>query len=428
MVTTSLTGFSAASTTAPALVLNGNDSGPGSLRAALAGGSHLVRIHRSVGNILINSTLAYSSSEPLSLIGWGQTIQANNSGDDFTLLEVSNGADLEVRHLNFDGGGGFSLDKPGDGKGIYLNVPGKRTGIVYLKLLDVAVVGVANHGIHVSDCTLGDACGSNSGGGGDGSTASLNVMLQNVTVRDAGNGKFDADGVRIDERNDGGIMLYVFNSVFHDIGADGVELDEGNRGDVYITVAKSFFEGNGGYCVNAPLVLEHPCVENDEGELVLDLDDGFDIDEAGEGSLQGVIADSVVYGNLDEGLDFDEKDEGGIALNIFGVDAIGNADEGVKLSSAHDGNINVDFNRLIVTGNGDDGIQVEAEFGEGEVQVRFSDSRSTGNGKAGLNISQRNTTSPGTLKVRGFSEIDSLDLKNVEEIPLLLEQTHPASR
>lgn len=408
-----LAGCSSGWAAEPVWVTSGADSGDGSLRAALASGANNIRISSVVNNIMIDSTLIYEGDKPLSLAGRGQTVFANNTGDDFTLLEIAEGANLSITRLNFDGGGGFDFDNPGDGKGVFVRVPVERTGIVNLKLFDVRVRGVANHGIHVSDCTLGDDCGGGSGGGGDGSPASIVFNGNQVSVVDAGNGKFDADGIRIDERNDGGIVFNLSNGRFAEIGADGIELDEGNNGDISFDVRNVIVENNGGYCMSSPLDLAEPCVEDDDGELVLDLDDGFDIDEAGPGWLLGRISLALVVDNLDEGLDFDTEGPGGADITVDRVVALDNGDEGVKLSEAGGEGANAVLTGLTVLGNGNDGIQIEAEDGDGTVHVIFSNSTSTGNEDDGLNLSQENTESLGTLRIFGFGDFDSLDLENV---------------
>ncbi|MGV6826688.1 MAG: hypothetical protein ACWA5Q_06905 [bacterium] len=398
---------------APVVVTNNNDSGAGSLRDALASGANVIQIGYGVTDITIDSTLSYVSTEPLRLLGWGQKIMA---AGDFTLFEVSNGADVEIQNLAFEGIGGFSLDNPGTGKGIYVKVPETATGIVRVKLNAVDVMEVANHGIHISDCTLGDDCGSGSGGGGDGSSASVSLEMLNSMVWGAGHGKFDADGVRVDERADGDIMFKSTTSFFIGAGADGVELDEGNHGDVFIYGRSNFFEDNGDYCANAPLDLAQPCVEDDDGEMVLDLDDAFDVDEAGDGSVIGMMANNFVRDNSDEGLDFDEEGNGGFLIDLVGIVATGNGDEGIKVSSANDGNVNVDLRNVNVQNNGDDGIQIEAEDGDGQAHVRFFNSRAKNNKKNGLKVTQENTVDLGTLRARGLVDVDEQDLENVEEI------------
>jgi hypothetical protein len=140
------------------------------------------------------------------------------------------------------------------------------------------------------------------------------------------------------------------------VGADGVELDEGDDGDVIVEVRNSIFEFNGGYCFPVDPEDENPadptCVEDDDGKLVLDLDDGFDIDEAGNGSLVGSIRNIWISDNLDEGLDFDEEGDDGINIELVGIEAWGNGDEGIKLSEE----------------DGGDGIQIEQD-NAGDINV-----------------------------------------------------------
>jgi len=415
MVAMALSGGSTALAGAPVFVTSDADSGPGSLREALASGATNIRITSKTGNITIESTLVYDGTSPLKIQGKGQSIVANTTGDDFTLLEIAQGASVSIADLNFDGGGGFDFNNPGDGKGLFVRVPNERTGVVRVDLKNVRVNGVANHGIHVSDCTLGDDCGAGGGGGGDGSPASIVMSIDRVSVVDAGNGRFDADGIRIDERNDGGIVFEAFSARFAGVGADGVELDEGNNGDVSIDVRNVIFEDNGGFCLPAPLDVAEACVEDDDGELVLDLDDAFDVDEAGPGWLLGSMANALVMDNLDEGLDFDVEGPGGADIEVRQVVATGNGDEGVKLSQAEGESVTVRLVGLVITDNDDDGIQIEAEDGDGTVHVVLSNSVSADNEDDGLDLSQENASEPGTLRVFGFSDVDSIDLENVVE-------------
>lgn len=397
---------------APYIVTSGADSGAGSLRDGLASGATLIRINPAVDTITTDSALVYAGTDPLRIYGNNTVIEASG---DFNVLELSQGASLRANQLTLMGPGGFDFDNAGTGKGLFIQVPNERTGTVNVELIDVVVMGVANHGIHVSDCTLGDDCGSGGGGGGDGSPASISMVARGVVVDDAGNGKFDADGIRIDERADGGITFLATDSVFMNVGADGVELDEGNDGDVQIEVWRTDFMNNGGYCLPAPLDVAEPCVEDDDGELVLDLDDGFDIDEAGPGSLTGSITVSTVSDNLDEGLDFDEEDDGGVTFDFVRITGTSNGDEAIKISAAGAGDVHAEVLNSTVTGNGNDGAEFEAEDGDGEVHVRIGNSTLEGNDSEGVAAAQENTENLGTIRIRQ-STVDELDLENVEEI------------
>jgi hypothetical protein len=404
--------FSVAAGAAPAYVVTtGADSGPGSLRDALGSGATKIEIDPSVAGIAIVSSLVYTGDAALAIHGAGQTVSADG---DYTLLELTSGADLTISELDFAGIGGFSLNNPGTGKGIFVDVPLNRQGIVSLKLTDVAVSGVAYHGIHVSDCTL-VPCGGGGGGAGDGSEASVHVALTQVTVDDAGNGGFDSDGVRIDERFEGDIVFAAVASTFNGVGADGVELDEGGDGDVVLAVRNSAFTTNGAYCLDATDPID-PCFD-DDGFGNPDLDDGFDVDEAGEGSVIGWVKNVWVGDNLDEGLDFDEEGGGGFDLTLADVHVWDNGDEGIKASEEDAGDAIVRLRSSTAGDNGDDGVQIEEED-DGDVVVTVNSTTTIGhdaNGKVGLNVSQSDAGT-GTLKVRGSDFSDGIDTDGVTEL------------
>lgn len=405
---------------APFLVTSNADSGAGTLREALESGATQIRFDRHVRTIRVHSSLEYMGTDPLRIIGNDTRIIAS---DDFDILSLPNGASLRASSLLIIGPGGFDFDNQGTvgGRGIFIDVPGTRTGTVQLDLRNVTVRGVAYHGIHVSDCilegasdTLGDVCGAGAGGEGDGSPASVNVFLRNVTVRDTGNGLFDADGVRVDERADGSVFFLASGSRFLDNGADGVELDEAGDGDVVIDVTRSHFNRNGAYCVPAPLDLAEPCVEDDDGELVRDLDDAFDIDEADGGSIFGRVANATLRRNLDEGIDFDEAGDGGMDVDFIDIDGIRNGDEAIKMSAENEGDVYAELRRNDIRNNGNDGTEFEVEEGMGEVHVRIGNSFIADNDSEGVAAAQENMMDLGTLRIRR-SFVDEVDLENVVE-------------
>ena len=397
--------ISVASTT---LVTSSANDGPGSLREALASGADVIEIDESVGTIFITETLEYTGFVALQVVGTGQMIDGSGLTDNLApIFEVSNGADLSMFDLSFDGGGGYDYFNPGGGKGIFVNVPEDRTGVVSLKLTGVSVYDVGNHGIHVSDCSLGDDCGGGSGGGGEGSPASIDVKLVDVLVDGAGFGKQDADGVRVDDRNDGDIFFSAVNSAFVNVGADGVELDEGNDGSVFLEVRNNVFYANGAYCLpwNDDPVEGAPC--DDDGDA--DVDDGFDVDEAGDGSIEGFVRNNYVVDNYDEGLDFDEEDDGGFDIVLASNVAVGNEDEGVKLSEEDGGSIHAMLrSHYSEDNNGSrEGIEIEEEDG-GAVTVVVTGSDFVGGDDEVLKI-EEDGGDGGTVKVRGSSVVLDLD-------------------
>ena len=75
----------------------------------------------------------------------------------------------------------------------------------------------------------------------------------------------------------------------------------------------------------------------EEYEFALDLDDGFDIDEADAGTLDILAIGGEVNGNLDEGMDMDESGDGDLVGTYVGTTARGNSDDGYKHSEADAG-------------------------------------------------------------------------------------------
>jgi len=446
-----------------AIVDNGYDSGDGSLRAALFSGNSVIEILPSVSEITIGTSLVYESEKPLTISGSGQTVTTANN---ITLLAVTEGADLTISNLDFKGPGGFDINNRGDdagetaGKGIFIDVRDDQSGTVNLVLSNVSVSGVANHGIHVSDCSLADDCGGGSGGGGEGSDASINVVLKGVSVDDVGNGKFDADGLRVDERGDGDIIASISSSSFTYVGADGVELDEGNDGDVIASIKWTDFSNNGGYCdpaillsfvpvpdegeykledkktdADIPSVFDSPddsCIERsvdfydpdlDDNEYVeafefaIDTDDGIDIDEAGDGSLISRMMHSTINDNLDEGVDYDEEDDGSIIASYVHASASGNADDGFKHSEADNGDVEGKVLYSSATSNGGKGFVFEEED-DGNLAVSVRASWTADNDDSddtGVEAVQEDD-GEGILKVRGSDIADGIDTDGVDEI------------
>lgn len=440
------------------IVSSGENEGPGSLRHAIEiQQAEIIFIMPSVDMITLESTLSYSSRNPLRILGTNQLVKLNRNA---TLLAITQGADLTISNLKLEGMPGyFSIENRGDidgqtaGKGIFLDVRDDQTGIVNLSLRDVEVRGFANHGVHVSDCSLSDECGSGAGGGGEGSSASIQVTMINSTIEDVGNGKFDADGLRVDDRGEGDIIFYSINSVFSNVGADGVELDEGNSGSIYADVLNTSFLNNGNYC--NPLLLEaylpsEPEGEFDQGEITpeqipqavtgslddscferevslyddgsveeyefaLDLDDGIDLDEAGAGSIYSFMANSIIRGNLDEGVDYDEADEGNIEAAFIRNLGVDNNDDAFKLSEEDVGDVFVYIKRSEALNNGGEGFTLE-ESGDGNLEAYVIKVTASGNKKSnkdGIEAVQEDAGT-GSLTVKASDIPDGIKLEGVE--------------
>ncbi|EAR62722.1 hypothetical protein [Neptuniibacter caesariensis] len=416
---------------APIQVTNGKDSGEGSMRAALeavAMGKADSIIVTTKDEIEIESTLTYKGQAPISIYGNGQTIESDKNID---LLAIAEGADLNISGLKFAGPGGFSIQNRGDlqveaGKGIVVNLRKNQTGTLTVTLNDVEVSDVAYHGIHVSDCDIIKDCGAGAGGQGGGSAASIAVNAYNVKVHNVGFGRVDGDGLRVDERSEGSIFFTAHDSSFTKVGADGVELDEGQNGDVIVNASNVDFSDNGAYCqknllqslLPSPVEAEFKagemtvdkvpaaitgspddkCFEREvelhkDGtvevyEFGIDFDDGFDIDEEGNGSIKTVLYSATINNNLDEGLDFDEEGEGNIDITIVDSSATGNTDDGFKVTEEDNGDLNSLITSVKSHKNSGKGIVLESKH-DGKVAALIENSKTEHNDsgkKSGLKI------------------------------------------
>lgn len=380
-------------------VTNANDSGAGSLRQALMDGNK-IKISSEVGDIALATTLNYDGTDGLSIEGAGQTIMANA---DFDILSINNGADLRIEDLTFAGTGSYNIDTTGDGKGLYVEIPATAKGTVYVEFSNVTVKDVAYHGVHISDCTIADrnACGNGNDGSGDGSDASVEVSVENFTIMNVGQGRFDGDGFRVDERGSGSIYFNAVDSVFDNAGADGVELDEAGPGDVEACLENTELTSNGNFCGPADgLETTYPSCF-DDGEL--DLDDGIDIDEGDDGSIYLDVYNSAANGNFDEGFDIDEAGNGDLVANFENVDAADNRDEAIKLSEEDNGDLEATLYMVTVTGSKDnDGIQFD-ETGNGDIVAELTEVSSTGNENDGIKIEEDGDDNNGDIKVEIMS-------------------------
>lgn len=80
------------------------------------------------------------------------------------------------------------------------------------------MTSAANHGIHISDCSLADDCGGGSGGGGEAGDGSLWVLMVNSTIDENLDEGVDMD----EEEGDGDLQVNVRSTTT--VGNDGVEL------------------------------------------------------------------------------------------------------------------------------------------------------------------------------------------------------------
>jgi hypothetical protein len=219
----------------------------------------------------------------------------------------------------------------------------------------------------------------------------------------------DFDGLRVDQGDnesfDGNLEAYLVYSHFDHNLADGAELDEKGDGSVYAAVMGSTFNHNGDtveiLCTAEAVAIQEEMEDEDtweEGDLIQDLDDGFDIDEEDGGHMAAMVADTDVVGNNDEGLDFDEAGDGDIYVEVDNVKGIRNEDEALKASEEDGGDVMVLIVDSTFKQGGDDGTQLEEE-GDGSIDVDVFDSRITHNAKTGIKVEQADASLPGSLDI-----------------------------
>ncbi|MBF9043456.1 hypothetical protein HKCCE4037_08965 [Rhodobacterales bacterium HKCCE4037] len=439
-------------------VTSAANDGDGSLRAALAeaaaaDGADVIHILTDA-DISLTEALVYEGTGPLAIVGQGQTIRASG---DFEMLMTTATTALSIDGLTFEGAGGYSINAQGaaGAAGILMDVPEDATGEVTLRLRDVTLTGSAGHGIHVSDCTLAEDCGAGEGGAGGGSEAGITVELTNVRVFESAYGRFDADGIRVDERGPGSITFRAMGLTVEGVGADGVELDEGQDGDVVVDVTGSAFIDNGAYCDPDLLAGFMPAEDEDdfdEGEMAadaipgpvtgspddgcferevslyedgsveeyafaIDVDDGFDIDEDGPGSIFTTFTSTDMNGNFDEGFDFDEAGTGGVEATFLYVLAADNTDDGIKISESGAGDVVGIVLATEAIGNGGVGVVYEEEDG-GDLQLVVLRSATVGNDDGELGIEAvQDDDGEGFVSVIDTEVADGIEVEGAEIDP-----------
>jgi hypothetical protein len=263
------------------------------------------------------------------------------------------------------------------GTGITVKVPAGATGTFRVELDRFTARNNALHGVLINDqAGYFDDHESTSP---EGSAAGLVVRVTASRFEANGFGDADQDGLRVNEGGAGDLDFLAQGTAFVGNGADGLELDERAAGDAIFTVQQTTFEGNGTK-VNDPV----------------DFDDGFDVDEAGDGSLIGRLVHVTANDNAEEGLDFNENDAGDLRVEMTGVEATRNAEEGVDLEEDDDfiggGDLVADLRNVTTLGNGsaggDAGLKLR-ERGAGNIRSRIVNARASGNLIDGIQLREQ---------------------------------------
>ena len=361
----------AAFVTGDIIVTNSNDAGPGSFRDAINqaindGNISSIGFDPNVNTISLQSGIVFSGTQNLVINANHATLDAAAAGAGVTGFLATGGGDLTLIGLTVKNAGG---------QGVEVRVPATATGTVDVSLQDVVIINNAGHGFMVDDQA-------------NDSPASVNVSVTDSRVIGNGYSVSDRDGIRVNEGGTGSITFASSNSRMEDNAADGIELDEQGDGDVDIDVAFTHLTRNGVF---------DPA----------DLDDGFDIDEIGAGSIRGQVVSSSANHNYEEGLDFNENDNGDLRVNLTDVEASYNREEGIDYEedddSGNNGDIVATMVRVTTHGNGVDGGDGGLKIREkqaGNLNVTLTNVTSTMNSFAGIHV-RESSSGTATLSIDG---------------------------
>jgi hypothetical protein len=351
-------------------VSNSNDSGPSSFRDAINQANtdpeiKYVQFHGHLGTIELDQTIWFTGPQDLTINGAGATLDGAGIVGLTPPLKsaflATGGGDLTVVNLKVH-------NAPGEG--ITVDVPHTQTGTVRVSLINVEIENNVGHGVLVDDqdnpATIeldGDSVASVD------VTVTASHFFGNGASQDSAS---DRDGLRVNEGGVGDLKISATLSSFEENGADGIEVDEKGAGDVRVNMFGCRLTANG-------------------PRDTTDLDDGFDIDEAGDGSVLGNILLSSANDNFEQGFDFNENDSGDIRVDMLLVEASRNNQEGIEYEEDDDvpggGDIVAAFDLIKANGNkaGDAGFKVR-EKGAGNLDVTVRGIETSNNLIGGIHI------------------------------------------
>lgn len=346
--------------------------------------------------IELTDEVRYTGGQDLTLVGRGATLSgamvtADTDTWDSGLFVSESGGDLTVRRLTFTNSfnNGLAVFLP-EGSGT-VEIVLDKVAVTDAQFHGVLIDGQASTGYNTDDfihpnCVDPHPIDS-------GTSIDITVKRSEITgagqlvgydVSQATGCPQDFDGLRVDQGGAGDLGAELKRSTFDGNLADGVELDEKGEGSVEATVERSSFNDNGD-TVAIECTVEDLCGA-DFGEMIEDLDDGFDIDEEDGGDLTVVVSRSEVNDNRDEGMDMDEAGDGSIVGTVTKTEASRNGDEGYKASEADAGDNTADISKSTFEDAGNDQIEVESEDGDGSGTVTVSISKTTSTGADGSGV------------------------------------------
>jgi hypothetical protein len=422
-------------------VSNSDDAGPGSFRDAVDqanGNPAITRIQflGGVSTIALQQTVLFTGAQGLTIDGNGATLDGTAAVGPAFL--ATGGDDLAVWNLTV---------RNARAEGIAVEIPGSANGTFHLSLFKVDIINNLGHGVLVTDRENPGTPDR------DGSDASVDVSVVNSRFINNGYSVFDRDGLHVNEGGDGDLIITIKHSLARDNAADGIDASERGSGDVRVDMFGSHVIGNGGFGLP---------------------EDGFKIDEAGDGSIVGNVFLSSANNNFEEGFDFNENHAGDLRVDMQQVEANGNREEGIdyeeddnfagggdivttmvhitangngagdtddpglKIREQGVGNLDVTLNHVEVSNNLVGGIQIREDAG-GNLVSSITKATSLGNGSHGINfdengagdltamVAHSNSSTNGGAGVRADQQLAGVGTLHLSEVTLVGNSLGPTT-
>ncbi len=289
-------------------VSNGNDSGDGSLRAALEQASSAARtttitIPNRINRIELQSPLVYSGTANLTLAGNGVILDASRAGG--TALTISSGANLTLEDFTVVAAAG---------EGVKVENPECEGFRVAIQLSGINLVDNSGAGFlleDTADCPL------------------------TVSVANSDFSENAGEGILIQEDGDGNLSLTLSNTTLNRNSRDGLLLEENDLESVNIRLTNVVAENNS--------ISGMTFKEGDIGNLVVNgrnvstsanATEGMSLAEEKEGNLIFQISGSESNRNRRNGYLLIEEGPGNLNANSLATNASENVISGFNLSQA----------------------------------------------------------------------------------------------
>lgn len=338
----------------PAQVTSSADAGPGSFRDAVQAANAdasigAIRFAPGLRTIRLQEPVIYTGFQALVIDGEGARLDGRSLPEGGSALVTETGGDLTIWELTVIGA---------PGNGITVKVPDAASGVLVVRLHTVTIRESGLHGILINDQAeyFTDPLSTSEAG----SAASLRVNVSDSRFERNGFALIDSDGLRVNEGGEGTLETWVRGTHFARNGADGLELDERGAGDARFTLSRTVLTGNGSFTSD-------------------DFDDGIDVDEGGDGDLDGRFSHVMADRNFEQGVDLNENGAGDLRVTMADVSAVGNNEEGIEFEEDDDiaggGDLEATLRRVTTRRNGlaggDAGLKLR-EKGEGSLLARLA--------------------------------------------------------